>query len=383
MTVLQVLPRLDTGGVERGTIEMTEAIVSAGGRALVATSGGTQALRVTKAGGELILLDAASKNPVTIWLNARYLARVIQDHQVDVVHARSRAPGWSAFWASRQTDTAFVTTYHGSYRENLPMKRLYNSVMARGRPVIAISDFIRDLVLTRHQVAEDDIVVIPRGADIAVFSEEMVGNERTIKLAEAWGILDDPRPVIMLPGRLTRWKGAESVIDAAALLKENRGKSDFLILIVGEGDDAYTRTLADKIEALGVYDCVHRTGNCTDMAAAYKLAAMVVSASIEPEAFGRVVVEAQAMGRPVIATNHGGARETVVHGSTGWLYPPGDPERLAEQMNKALDMDDSERAHMGLAARARVHSIYTISAMQRATLEVYERAAGRSFGRAG
>ncbi|MEM8698808.1 MAG: glycosyltransferase family 4 protein [Pseudomonadota bacterium] len=382
LTVLQVLPRLDTGGVERGTIEMTEAIVAAGGRALVATAGGTQAIRITKAGGELVLFDAESKNPVTIWLNARRLARVIADHRVDVVHARSRAPAWSALWASQRSGTPFVTTYHGSYREDLPLKRIYNSVMAKGRPVIAISEFIRELVLSRHGVPPEDIVVIPRGADIAVFSQEMVGNERTVKLAETWGILDDPRPVIMLPGRLTRWKGAESVIDAAARLKEMRGP-DFLILIVGEGNATYTRGLDERVDKLDLYDCLRRTGNCTDMAAAYKLAAMVISASIEPEAFGRVVVEAQAMGRPVIATNHGGARETVVHGSTGWLYPPGDPGRLAEQMNKALEMDASERAHMGLAARARVHSIYTISAMQRATLEVYERAAGRSFGRAG
>ncbi|MEM7507877.1 MAG: glycosyltransferase family 4 protein [Pseudomonadota bacterium] len=381
LTVMQVVPQLNIGGVERGALEMTEAIVAAGGRALVATAGGTQSLRITKAGGELVLLDAASKNPWTIWRNAARLERLIAEQRVDLVHARSRAPAWSAWMACTRSATPFVTTYHGTYREDLPFKRRYNAVMARGRPVIAISEFIRELIKQRHQVLDDQIVVIPRGADIAVFSEEMVGNERTVKLAEAWGMLDDPRPILMMPGRLTRWKGAESVIDAAARLKAQRGKSDFLILIVGDGDAGFTATLDQQIGDLEVTDCVHRVGNCTDMAAAYKLASVVMSASIEPEAFGRVVVEAQAMGRPVIATDHGGARETVQHGITGWRYPPGDADRLAEQMNQALNMDASERAHMGMAARARMHARYTISSMQQATLAVYEDATGRSFAR--
>ena len=380
LTVMQVVPRLDTGGVERGTLEMTEAIVAAGGRALVATSGGEQALRVTKLGGELVLMDLETKNPINIWVNARRIAGIAAEQKVNVLHARSRAPAWSAYMAAQKTGTAFVTTYHGSYRENFPGKRWYNSVMSRGEPVIAVSEFIRDLISTRHGLGEDRIRVIPRGADIAVFSEEMVGNERTIKLAESWGILDDPRPVIMMPGRLTRWKGAENLIDAAALLKAMRGTADFLILIVGDGDPKFTRSLDNQIYAKGVVDCVHRVGSCSDMAAAYKLAAVVISASIEPEAFGRVVVEAQAMGRPVIATDHGGARETVGEGATGWLYTPGESVELAEKIHQALDMDVSERAHMGLAARARIHARFTISAMQRATLQVYEEAAGRSFG---
>ncbi|MEM9735606.1 MAG: glycosyltransferase family 4 protein, partial [Pseudomonadota bacterium] len=298
LTVLQVLPRLDTGGVERGTLEIAEAIVAAGGRALVATSGGVQAPRITRVGGELILFDLATKNPINMWMNAGKLARVIRDHGVDVVHARSRAPAWSAYWACERTGTPFVTTYHGTYREDLPLKRRYNAVMAKGRPVIAISEFIRDLIGERHHVGGADVTVIPRGADIAVFSEETVGNERTIKWAEAWGIVDDPRPVIMLPARLTRWKGAESLIAAAAKLKAARSTSDFLILIVGDGDAAFARGLDRQIESLDVADCVRRTGPCSDMAAALKLASVVVSASIEPEALGRVAVEAQAMGRP-------------------------------------------------------------------------------------
>ncbi len=380
LTILQVVPRLDMGGVERGTLEMTEAIIRAEGRALVATRGGTLEGRITRAGGELVHMAADSKNPFTIRRNADYLADVIRQAGVDVIHARSRAPAWSAYWAAKATGCAFVTTYHGVYNEDFPFKRRYNAIMARGRPVIAVSHFIRDLVHERHAVPYEQIEVIPRGADISVFSEEMVGNQRAIKLAEDWALIDDTRPVVMLPGRLTRWKGAESLIDAAARLKEMRGGPDFLILIVGDdGGSGFADTLNRRIASTGTGDCVYLVGPTTDMAAAYKLASVVVSASIEPEAFGRVVVEAQAMGRPVIATDHGGARETVAHGESGWLYPPGDIEKFADVLNRALSLDPSERAHMGLAARVRVHAAFSIEAMQRATLTVYERAAGRLF----
>jgi glycosyltransferase involved in cell wall biosynthesis len=223
------------------------------------------------------------------------------------------------------------------------------------------------------------VVTIPRGADVNVFSEETVGNERAVKLAEQWGLLDDPRPVVMLAGRLSRLKGAEDLIDAADRLRGMRGE-DFLILLVGEdGGSGYGETLRKRIERLGAGNVVRLAGSCADMAAAYKLSSVVVSTSTAPEAFGRSVVEAQAMGRPVIATDHGGARETVAHGESGWLYPPGDVARLTVELDKALNLDPSERAHMGMAARARIHSRYTISAMQRATLDVYERVAGRTF----
>lgn len=379
LTVLQVVPRLDTGGVERGTLEISEAVCAAGGRALVATAGGQLEFRIARAGGEIFKMNADSKNPATMWQNARLMRRLIREEGVDIVHARSRAPAWSAYWATRRTGTPFITTYHGTYNEDLMFKRVYNSVMARGRPVIAISDFIHNLVRERHRVPEDQIVTIPRGADISVFAEEAVGNERTIKLAEQWGIIEDPRAIVLLPGRLTRWKGGESMIDAAARLKAMRGP-DFAVMLVGHDDDSgFLSVLQKRIESTGTGDVVYLTGDCQDMAAAYKLASVVVSASIEPEAFGRVVVEAQAMSRPIIATAHGGARETVSHGESGWLYPPGDDEVLAATIHQALEIDPSERAHMGLAGRARIHSSYTVSAMQRATLDVYERVAGRTF----
>ncbi len=380
LTVLQVVPRLDTGGVERGTMEIAEAICAAGGRALVATSGGKLEFRIARAGGEIYPMNVDSKNPATMWQNAWLMRRLIREEGVEIVHARSRAPAWSAFWAARWTGTPFVTTYHGVYTEKVRAKRLYNSVMARGRPVIAISDYIRKLIVERHHVADEHIVTIPRGADVQVFSEEAVGNERAIRLAEQWGLVEHPRAIVLMPGRLTRWKGGESLIDAAARLKQMRGP-DFAVLLVGEDyGSGFRSALAKRIAATDTGDVVYLVGECADMPAAYKLSSVVVSASVEPEAFGRVMVEAQAMSRPVVATAHGGARETVAHGESGWLYPPGDSDLLAATINQALNMDPSARAHMGLAGRARVHARFTTAAMQRATLDVYERVVGRTFG---
>ncbi|MEM6971390.1 MAG: glycosyltransferase family 4 protein [Pseudomonadota bacterium] len=382
LTILQVVPRLDLGGVERGTAEIVEAIMAAGGRAIVATEGGQLAPRIERAGGEIVEMNAATKNPLNIWQNAGVLEKLIADEGVDLVHARSRAPAWSARWASRRTGTPFVTTYHGSYSEGFPLKRLYNGVMAKGRPVIAISEHIRHLLLERHRVPHDQVVVIPRGADLDTFSEEVVSGARTARLAEAWGLLDDTRPIVMLPGRITRWKGAETLIDAAAhVMEAEGGPPDMLFLIVGDdANSGFTATLDRQIEAAGVGGHVRIVPAVADIAAAYKLASIVVSASLEPEAFGRVAVEAQAMGRPVIATDHGGARETVAHGETGWLYPPGDGRALAAAIGVALALDDSAKAHMRMSARARVSARYTVQTMQRATLAVYEQATGRQFG---
>ncbi|MEM7499050.1 MAG: glycosyltransferase family 4 protein [Pseudomonadota bacterium] len=383
LTILQVVPRLGIGGVERGTLEIAEAIVEAGGRALVASEGGQLAARLQRAGAELVEMNAATKNPFNIWQNAGVLERLIRAEGVDLVHARSRAPAWSAKWAAERCSVPFVTTYHGSYAEGFPGKRYYNSVMAAGRPVIAVSEHIRALVAERHRVPADQIVVIPRGADTDVFSEDVVGGARTAGLAERWGLLDDPRPIIMLPGRLTRWKGGESVIEAARILSEMRGGPDFIVLLVGDdGGSGFAGTLEKRIRAEGVGHFVHLAGAVTDMAAAYMLASIVISASTEPEAFGRVAVEAQAMGRPVVATDHGGARETVAHGETGHLYPPGDATALAEALQAILEMDPSAKAHMRLTARARIHARYTISTMKRATLDIYERVTGRLFSEA-
>jgi glycosyltransferase involved in cell wall biosynthesis len=379
LTVLQALPRLELGGVERGALEIARAVVDAGGRALVASEGGRLAPRLEAMGAEHVTLPLAAKDPLTLFLNAGRLARVIRAEGVDVVHARSRAPAWSAWLAARRTGAAFVTTWHGAYSESGPLKKLYNSVMAKGRPVIAISEFIARLIVERHGLDPARIVTIPRGADLGAFSEELVSAQRAIAVARAWGLVEDSRPVAMLPGRLSRWKGQGDFVEAAARLKARRGP-DFLCLVVGEdGGSGLGERLLARAEALGALDVVRLVGRCDDMAAAYKLASVVVSASTEPEAFGRVAVEAQAMGRPVIASGHGGALETVAPGETGWLYPPGDVAALAGALDAALSLPPDARAAMGAAGRARVAARFTVAAMQAATLAVYEGAARKRF----
>ncbi|WP_097931882.1 glycosyltransferase family 4 protein [Monaibacterium marinum] len=373
MTVLQLVPTLETGGVERGAIEIVRALTAAGHRALVVSAGGRMEPQLRRAGGELFQMNIGSKNPVTIWRNARALQKIIRDENVDIVHARSRAPAWAGWNAVRATGTRFITTYHGVYNEGgIPFKRWYNSVMARGNPVIAVSEHVASVIQARHRIPASRIVTIPRGADIQSFAEEVVTSERTISLAQSWGAIEDSRPIVMLPGRLTRWKGAEDLIAATALIKQRNPDFDMQIVLVGDDSGSgYGATLEQAVRTAGLTDVVRMVGHCADMEAAYKLSAVVVSASREPEAFGRVAVEAQAMGRPIIATAHGGSLETVEDGVTGWLYPPGDVNALADSVEAAMSLDDSARAHMGMAARARIRSRFTVEQMQMATLAVY------------
>jgi glycosyltransferase involved in cell wall biosynthesis len=368
VTVLQVLPSLVTGGVERGTVEITGAIAAAGGVALVASAGGRMVPVVERAGGRHIMLPLGSRNPVTIWRNAALLAAVIRTEGVAIVHARSRAPAWSSWLACRRTGAHFVTTYHGTYGENLPFKRKYNAVMAYGERVIAASRFIADLVATQHSVERSRIRVIPRGVDPAVFDPAAVSGERLARLAHAWQLPDDV-PVVLLPGRLTSWKGQTVLIEALARM----GRTDVCCVLVGsdQGRWRYTARLVRQAEALGVAHRLRMAGECGDMPAALMLADVVVHASTEPEAFGRVVIEAQAMGRPVIASDLGGPSETVEHGVTGWRVPPDDADALAAGIEHALTLSAEERANLGTRARAAVLRDYTVAAMQAATLEVY------------
>ena len=366
--VLQVLPALDGGGVERGTVEMTQAITRAGGGAVVASAGGRLVASVERAGGRHVMLPLDSKNPWRIWRNAARLADVIRERRVDIVHARSRAPAWSAWLAARRTGVHFVTTYHAPYGEDFPGKRRYNAVMAKGEIVIAISHFIAGIIAARHGVAAERIRVIPRGVDPAMFDPARVSTDRKVKLSRAWRV-PDGQPTIMLPGRLTRWKGQTVLIEALALM-DNR---EACVVLVGgdQGRTKFTAELVAQAERLGVGQRVRLVGHCDDMAAALTLSDVVVNPSIAPEGFGRVVIEAQAMGRVVIGTDHGGAVETIEHGVTGFRVKPDDAAALATGLDAALAMSAEARAAMGAAARASVQAKYTTAMMQAATINVY------------
>jgi glycosyltransferase involved in cell wall biosynthesis len=366
MVVLQVLPALISGGVERGTVEITEAIVRAGGTALVASAGGPMVAAVERAGGRHIRLPLMTRDPVNILVNARKLARVIEVNGVGLVHARSRAPAWSAWIAGRRTGTPFVTTYHGAYSEGFPFKRLYNSVMARGDRVIAISDFIARLIAERHGVGRERVRVIPRGVDPAIFDPALVTGDRVDKLARAWRVPDGAYTVV-LPGRLSGWKGHSVVLEAVAKLN----RADICCVFVGRGKRRAAARLTAHAETLGIATQLRIVGHVDDMPAAMMLSDVVVHASVEPEGFGRVVIEAQAMGRPVIASDLGGPAETVENGVTGWLVVPGDVDQLAATIHYALALDDDARAALGAQAREAVLERYTTWAMQDATVAVY------------
>jgi glycosyltransferase involved in cell wall biosynthesis len=269
--------------------------------------------------------------------------------------------------AARRARLPFVTTYHGAYNEGFPGKRLYNSVMARGDRVIAISHFIADLIRARHGVEEARLRVIPRGVDPRRFDPGLVSTERLAALRTAWG-LPEGRPIIMLPARVTRWKGQMVLVEAMARLP-----GDSLALLVGDAEErpAFRAELEARIESLGLQDRVRLVGHANDMPAALMLADVVIHASTDAEAFGRTVIEAQAMARPVIASDLGAPRETVAEGVTGWRTPPGDAAALADAISKTLSLPAEERAALGATARAAVLSGYTTAAMQGATIAVY------------
>jgi glycosyltransferase involved in cell wall biosynthesis len=367
--VLQVVPALATGGVERGTVEIAAALAQAGWRSLVASSGGPMVREIERAGAEHVLLPLATKNPLVIHRNIDRLTALIEARQIDLVHARSRAPAWSAFYAVQRTRRRFVTTFHNIYGGENRLKRAYNAIMARGERVIAISDFVAAHARSVYHVDPSQLRVIPRGVDLTRFDPEAISQARIIALAAEWR-LQDGVPVVILPGRVTRWKGHLAVIEAVARMPHG----NLQVLFVGD-DQAkphFRRELVRRIDQLGVAGVFHIVGDCRDMPAAMMLADVVISASTEPEGFGRVIVEAQAMGRPVIATDHGGARETVLSGETGWLVPPGDRDALAGALTQALALGADERTAMAARAREWIEERYDTRLMCEATLSVYE-----------
>lgn len=380
-TILQIIPELDTGGAELSAVEIAEALVEAGARALVATEGGRLADRVRDAGAEIIPFPAATKNPLRMLANVRALERLMQERGVDLLHARSRAPAWSALGAARRTRVPFVTTYHGAYNENGRLKNLYNSVMARSDIVIANSGFTANLVRTRYGTPEARLRVIHRGVDCDRFNPAAVSEDRVAALRVQWGVPSSAR-IVLVPARLTAWKGQRVVIEAAGLLKAQGLHDDTCFVMAGDaqGRDDYLTSLRARAVELGVKDRVLFVGHVAEMAAAYRTASLTVIASIEPEAFGRVAIETQAMSVPVIATDIGAPPETLLTEPadqvTGWLVPAGDPAGLADRLAAGLAISPSDHAAMGRRARAHVLARFTLRTMKEQTLAVYDQLLG-------
>jgi glycosyltransferase involved in cell wall biosynthesis len=372
--ILQIIPALDAGGAERTTIDIARALSRDGFTALVASEGGRLEPQLSAAGGELIRLPAGAKAPHIVIANALRLAKIIRERNVKVVHARSRAPAWSALMAARRTGTPFVTTYHGIYNARHPLKRFYNSVMARGDAVIANSQWTAAHVAAEYHIARARLHVIPRGVDLAQFDPAGIAPDRVAEQRAQWSAGADDL-VVLLPGRLTRWKGQLVFVDALARLARAGSLPRLRAVMVGDaqGRASYESELRNAISAAELGDRVFVAGHADEMPLAYLAADIVVSASIEPEAFGRVAAEAGAMGRPVIATDHGGARETVLPGLSGILTRPGDAEELAQAILRLAALGTQERAEMGARGRAHIVENFSLERMCADTIALYRK----------
>ena len=373
-TILQVLPSLETGGVERGTLDIARALKETGWRPIVASSGGTMVHELERFGVDHFEMPLHSKNPYVIRRNITRLRNLIEAEGADIVHARSRAPAHSAISAARQANIHFMTTFHATYNFSTTLKHWYNSVMAKGERVIAISNTLKDHILENYPVNPNRIRVIHRGVDFDRFNPLNVSAERMIHLAREWR-LPDGVPVVLLPGRLTEWKGQKVLIEALAQIQHKKIRC----LLVGsdQGRDGFRKSLEKSAQRLKIEDAVHIVGECRDMPAAYMLADVVVSASTDPEGFGRVMVEAQAMGRPIIASDHGASREIVRHGNTGWLFPPGDVRTLSERVAYAIQLSEEHRHRIAEEAMANARKNFSLTRMCNATLDVYQELLGK------
>lgn len=363
-TLLQITPALDAGGVEQATLDMAAEVARLGRRSLVASRGGVMEGGLARAGAELIRLPVDARDPLNLVLNARRIARVVRDKGVSLLHVRSRAPAFSALIAARMTGTPLVATYHGIYSARSGLKRWYNGIMTRGDRVIANSIFTRGHIIVEHGVDASMIALVNEAVDTDYFDPDTVSPERIAAVRATWGLPeDDRRLVILMAARLTGWKG--HAIAAQAFERADIGDRAVLVL-TGTMDTGARGGLLASISPRA-----RLTGPCADMPAAFLAASLVVAPSTQAESFGRTVVEAQAMGRPVLASAIGAHTETVVDGETGWLVEPGDIDAWAGALTRALASSPDVYARMGEAARERARRIYSLPAMYAATFEVY------------
>ena len=382
VTIMQVVPRLETGGSEQSTVEVAEALVRAGANAIVGTTGGRLASAVTRAGGEVVEMPMESKNPGTMFANARRLANLIEERNISLLHARSRAPAWSALLAARWTKRPFVTTYHGTYGRPGPVKAIYNSVMGRGDRVIANSMYTANLVASRQHVARERIRTIFRGVDGAIFDPFVVPPGPVVRLRESWGVSPETK-IVLHAARLSAIKGQRETIEAVGRLNKSGALDSAMAIFVGDGTkESYRQELANLIVRHGLEAKAKLVGHCGDMPVAFLAAHTALVPSLVAETFGRTSIEAQAMGCPVIVSDLGALPETIVAAEgdkadfTGYLVPPGDVAALADRIKTALALTPAERTKIGNRARTRVGKKFDLAQMQMRTLAVYDELLG-------
>lgn len=370
--LLQVLPALNTGGVERGAIDIAKAAAKAGFLSLIASSGGKLENQIKNIEGiKHITLPLNSKNPIRIFRNIAELQAIIEAYNVDIVHARSRAPAWSAYFAAKKTKRHFITTFHGIYSLNFPFKKLYNSVMTRGEKVIAITKFVANHIKENYRTPEDKIEIIYRGVDMEYFNPSRVDDERVRKLKERWRLTEN-WPVVFMPGRITRWKGQDFLLRALARLDIG---AEYYCVMAGNshGHGKYLKEIMNLVAVSGLQKNVRIVDAVDDIPAAYKLSDVVVSASLRPEAFGRVVAEAQAMGKPVVATDIGGSKETIIHGETGRLVDNRLTMEMAEGIRRGISLNAEKRAELAEKTRKHIAENFSLDLMCDKTIGLYKR----------
>jgi glycosyltransferase involved in cell wall biosynthesis len=376
--VLQVIPRLGYGGAETGCYDLAHFLAEQKCKSYLITSGGELLKFVRRDKVKVIRLPVQSKNLITIIFNSIIIFFIIIFYKIDIVHARSRAPAWSCLWACFFSRKKFVTTFHGTYNFSSKFKLFYNSVMVRSKLVIAGSNFIFKHISENYQKylnpSKNKLMVVFRGINLEYFNSKNITEKKVNTLAEEWNI-NKNNFIILLPGRLTRWKGQEMFIEALNLLNEKNNKNNFHAIILGsdQGRSIYSKKLSLLVERYRLNKKITFIKNCKEMPVAYKLANVAISSSIEPEAFGRVAIEAQAMNTPIIASNLGGSKETVLNGKSGLLFKPEDTKELAAFINKLINADNQSLGLMGKHGRKNVEKKFNVDQMCQTTFTEYKK----------
>ena len=377
LKVLQVIPRLGYGGAETGCYDLAHYLHEQDCKSYIVTSGGELIKYIDKKEVKLIKLPVQSKNPLLILINSIALTLLILFLNISIVHARSRAPAWSCYIATKITRRKFVTTFHGTYNFKNSIKKFYNSIMVKSDVLIAGSNFIFSHISENYQKflnSKKKFLVIFRGINTEYFDSDTIKKKDIDKLKATWKI-EDNKKIILLPGRLTAWKGQEMFIEAINLFKQSNPELDFVAVILGDdqGRTVFRKKLERLVEQFNLTQNIKFVDNCNVMPVAYYISDVIVSSSIEPEAFGRVSVEAQAMKKPIIASNIGGSKETVIDNKTGLLFESGNPKSLCDKLNEIIKLDTLTLDLMGREGRKNVINRFNIEKMCLNTYSEYKK----------
>ena len=375
--VLQVIPKLGYGGAETGCNDIAHYLAEKDCGSFIATSGGQLLKFVKKHKVKIFRLPVHSKNPILIIFNTIVLSILILLNNINIVHARSRAPAWSCYLACLVTRRNFITTFHGTYNYKNNLKKFYNSVMLKSKLTIAGSNFIFNHInenYNRYLNKKKKLRVIFRGINIDYFNPKNISIFKQQKLQDNWE-LSSNKFTILIPGRLTYWKGQEKFIEALNILVEDFNNTNFQAVILGsdQGRKVYKKKLISLMQRYNLNQKIKFIQHCEEMPLAYSLADIVVSASVEPEAFGRVAVEAQAMGKPIVASNLGGSKETILNKKTGFLYKHDDPRELAKILNSLMELDQDSLNFMGNEGRKNIVKKFDVELMCDSTLREYKK----------